>query len=207
MSIPRRIVRISKAYLDQVKGRIDAELTERERSLADSELTALPGDDLEARGRAAAPARASDEAYDNSPDALMRRAEERIAAARHAAESAAELSRALDQASARESAAAARNPDAQAATRGGGSSSAAVESSDPNASDYRILGVPIASDLATVQAAYEKLARRCDPRRFPDGSTEQKEAERILVRVNAAYDALRRRLDPTENRFGKLELE
>jgi curved DNA-binding protein CbpA len=69
------------------------------------------------------------------------------------------------------------------------------------------MGVPVGSDLVTVQAAYEKLARRCDPRRFPDGSTEQKEAELILKRVNAAYEVLKKRLDPTESRFGKLELE
>jgi hypothetical protein len=58
-----------------------------------------------------------------------------------------------------------------------------------------------------VQSEYEKLSRRCDPRRFPEGSDEQKQADLILGRVNASYEALRRRLDPTENRFGKLELE
>jgi len=77
---------------------------------------------------------------------------------------------------------------------------------DPNASDYRVLGVPVGSDLATVQVAYETLSRRCDPTRF-EGSEYKKDAEKILARINTAYDSLRRRLDPTENRFGKLELE
>jgi curved DNA-binding protein CbpA len=70
-----------------------------------------------------------------------------------------------------------------------------------------VLGVPVGSDLGTVQSAFEKLARRCDPRRFPENSREQKDAQRILERVNVAFEALRKRLDPTENRFGKLELE
>ncbi|MBC8103793.1 MAG: J domain-containing protein, partial [Cytophagales bacterium] len=85
--------------------------------------------------------------------------------------------------------------------------SPATVSSDPNASDFRVLGVPVGSDLGTVQSAYEKLALRCDPRRFPDGSQEQKDAQRILERVNVAFESLRKRLDPTENRFGRLELE
>ena len=84
---------------------------------------------------------------------------------------------------------------------------AATEEADPNASDYRVLGVPVGSEFAAVQAAYEKLARRCDPRRFPDGSTEQKEAERILERVNASYELLKKRLDPMQSRFNNLELE
>jgi hypothetical protein len=58
-----------------------------------------------------------------------------------------------------------------------------------------------------VQAAYEELARRCDPRRFPDNSQEQQDAGRILERINASFDALKKRLDPTVTRFDKLELE
>jgi hypothetical protein len=78
---------------------------------------------------------------------------------------------------------------------------------DPNYHDYKLLGVPVGGDLAQVQAAYEKLCARCDPRRYEGNSPEQKQAEQILQRINAAFESLRRRLDPTENRFGKLEIE
>ncbi|GEM_PF-496672 len=209
MSIPERIVRISKAYLNQVKDRIDASLTEQERRMAEDELAdAVEGESRSGpatTGPSSRPAAPRAEEYSTDPEALMRRAEERIAAARRAAESAAELSRALDQAEGRTSGigteSGARRP---AATQ---PPLTPEQENDPNATEYRILGVPIGSDLATVQAAYEKLARRCDPRRFPDNSSEKREAERILVRVNASYETLRKRLDPTENRFGKLELE
>jgi hypothetical protein len=67
--------------------------------------------------------------------------------------------------------------------------------------------VTIGSDHGKVQSAFVKLARRCEPRRFPENSREQNDAQRILERVNVAFEALRKRLDPTENRFGKLELE
>lgn len=212
-NLPNRIIRISKAYIDQVKSRIDAELTDRERDLAEHELNASPGD---AAPASASPAGGAD---DNSPEALMRRAEERIAAARRAAESRAELDRLMDAAAARAAnGGAAGGPDVMpriSPERGDDAvvparpvTAPATEAEvDPNASDYRVLGVAVGSDLATVQAAYEQLSRRCDPNRFPENSSYRKDAEKILSRVNAAYDALRRRLDPTENRFGKLELE
>ena len=187
MSIPERIFRISKAYLNQVRDRIDAELAERELETSLNRDPDLPAQD------------------DASPEAMMRRAEARIAAARRDMErqmgertpgTAAPVTPAAETGVAPASA---TSPTAPAPAKG-------VET-DPNAADFRILGVPVGSDLPTVQAAYERLSRRCDPRRFPEASAEQKEAERILARVNTAYDALRKRLDPTENRFGKLELE
>ena len=113
----------------------------------------------------------------------MRRAEERIRAARAEGAARAEAGR------------------VPGSAYGGATNSA----TDPHAVDYRVLGVPVGSDWASVQSAYEKLARRCDPRRFPEGSAEQKDAQRILERVNVAYEALRKRLDPTESRFAKLE--
>jgi hypothetical protein len=185
LSIPERIFRISKAYLNQVRDRIDAELAERELETSLNRDPDLPAQD------------------DTSPEAMMRRAEARIAAARR------DMERQIGEKTP-ESAVPAPPVEAGAADTRPASSAAAASKTvdtDPNAADFRILGVPIGSDLPTVQSAYEKLSRRCDPRRFPEGSPEQKEAERILARVNIAYDALRKRLDPTENRFGKLELE
>ena len=190
MSIPERVFNLGKTYIHRVKDRIDAELTEREQAM--SELDTRPGDDRPTTRRADT----SESGYDSSPDALMRRAEERIAAARRVADSQADLARALDASRSSDPAPASRSTTTNPATE-----------TDPNASDYRVLGLPVAADLSAVQAAYEMLTRRCDPRRFPDGSQEQKDAERILTRVNTAYEALRKRLDPTENRFGKLEFE
>jgi hypothetical protein len=70
-----------------------------------------------------------------------------------------------------------------------------------------VLGIAPDAGWDDVLGAYEKITRRCDPRRFPDGSAEQKEAGRILERVNTAYDNLRKRLDPTESRFARLEFD
>jgi hypothetical protein len=185
LSIPERLFRISKAYLNQVRDRIDAELAERELEASLDRDPDLPDRD------------------DASPEAMMRRAEARIAAARR------DMERQIGE----------RTPGAapvpappveigaQPATVTAPAAATKTVDTYPNAADFRVLGVPVGSDLPTVQAAYEKLSRRCDPRRFPEGSNEQKEADRILARVNVAYDALRKRLDPTENRFGKLELE
>jgi hypothetical protein len=202
VSIPERILRISKAYLNQVRDRIDTELTDAERELD----AGRPGSvDSTTRRESAAAMSESD------AEAMMRRAEERIAAARRDLEGRTELRRpSADAPTAGTTAATAANGAAAANGNAAGTSSAAnlaARNADPNATDFRVLGVEVGSDLPTVTSAYEKLARRCDPRRFPDGSTEQKEAERILTRVNASYEALRKRLDPTQNRFGKLEFE
>lgn len=176
MSIPERLFKISKAYLGQVRDRIDSELAERE---LEASLREANGPDRD----------------DAGSDAMMRRAEERIAAMRREID-------ARNTASGRGGAASAPAPDAATLAP-----TTATMEADPNAKDFRVMGVPVGSDLSTVEAAYEKLARRCDPRRFPDGSSEQQEAERILAKVNVSYEALKTRLDPMQNRFGKLELE
>jgi hypothetical protein len=203
VSIPNRIFRISKAYLNQVRERIDSELSERELDAGiGGETPASSGSD---RGNRQTEPRSVDPAV-SAADEMMRRAEERIAAARRDMESRGELDTPISPAASSSAA----NPSTSSSSTSSASTSAsasAAASSDPNASDYRVLGVPIGSDLGTVQSAFEKLAQRCDPRRFPENSREQKDAQRILERVNVAFEALRKRLDPTENRFGKLELE
>ena len=196
-NIPDRLYKISKSYLDQVRDRIDSELTQREHAVAEQELRSR-GEDASLPPFAALSNGGPNEF--SAADDMMRRAEERIAAARREREAREGLSGI--------SGSSAGSPSSSPTTTSTPSAAAPnVVSDDPNASDYRVLGVPVGSDLATVLSAYEKLSRRCDPRRFPDGSTEQSEAARILVRVNASYESLRKRLDPTENRFGKLELE
>jgi hypothetical protein len=74
-------------------------------------------------------------------------------------------------------------------------------------SDLRVLGLPENADWDDIQAAYERLTLRSDPRRFPDGSSSQHEARRITERIHAAYERLRDRYDPTESRFAKLEFD
>jgi hypothetical protein len=188
VGIPDRLYRISKAYLGQVRDRIDAGIDRLDDRLADAQREL----DDENYGGASVPSR-----EDSSPEAMMRRAEARIAAARRELESRGDLR-------GETTAPAVTLPgDAPAATP----VAAPTATDDPNATDFRLLGVPVGSDLAAVTAAYEKLAWRCDPRRFPEGSPEQAEAAKILEKVNASYETLRRRLDPTESRFGKLELE
>ncbi|MDX1933083.1 MAG: hypothetical protein SFU56_10800 [Capsulimonadales bacterium] len=178
MSIPNRIWNIGKAYLNQVRDRIDDALAEKELDMATSEAGKPPMDDA-------------------SPDAIMERAQLRIDAARRELE-------------ARQGRAPVEEPlldNSSASTTSANKTPHTLPEQDPNARDYKILGLPVGSDLAAVVTKYEELVNRCDPRRFPDGSDDQETAKVILARVNSAYDALRKRLDPTENRFAKLELE
>ena len=72
---------------------------------------------------------------------------------------------------------------------------------------YKVLGLEDGADFAAVQSTYNKLAARCDPTRFPEGTEDRKMAEGIKSRVDAAYQALRDALDSTAGRFDKLELE
>jgi hypothetical protein len=171
MSIPDRIVKISKTYMGQVRDRIDGALSEREDALRE-----LEGD---ADTRSVRPS-----SMDKADD-IMRRAEEKVAAARREMDASRELR------SASSSVAPAVMPTPSASTE--------------EASHYKVLGIPPGSDYSSVQSAYEKLSRRLDSTRF-DSETDRAEAARILERVNAAYEALRSQLDPTTNRFGKLEL-
>ena len=178
-NIPTRIYRIAKAYLNQTRERIealDAELAEEElKTAADTPLSAAQGD-----AGTGAPRTTAYDRNDTSPEGMMQRAEARIRAAGRETAAREEM--------------ASKKPGEGAATN-----------TDPNLADYVVLGITPGADWSAVQSAYEKLSRRCDPRRFPDGSQEQKDAQRILERVNVAHEALRKRLDPTESRFGKLE--
>jgi hypothetical protein len=74
------------------------------------------------------------------------------------------------------------------------------------AADYRMLGLRPDAALEQVEAAWRELARRADPKRFPEGSDEEKRAADILKRINGAYARIREYVNPTEGRFGRLEL-
>ncbi len=169
MSIPDRIVKISKTYMGQVRDRIDGALSEREDALRELE------------GDADRPTRPS--SLDKADD-IMRRAEEKVAAARREMDASREL-----------------RPVSSATPTVMPTPSASVE----EALHYKVLGIPPGSDYSAVQSAYEKLVKRLDTTRF-ENETDKAEAARILERVNVAYESLRNQLDPTTNRFGKLEL-
>jgi hypothetical protein len=176
MSIPDRIGRLGKAYVGAIKEKIESELSEREAAVDE-----LDGGASSRRGKAVPPPPASEL---SDLDSLMRRAEEKIAAARQGLEAREELSP-------------------------GGRTPAppvSVPDATPLAADYRVLGLAVGASLSEVQASYDDLTRRSDPKRFPEGSSEQAQARRILERVNLAYDNIRRENNPTEDRFAKLEL-
>ena len=86
-------------------------------------------------------------------------------------------------------------------------SAAQTAQPDPLAYHYKLLGVESGSDFATVQAAYNNLAARCDVSRFPAGSLEAQQAEQIRQRLDASYKALRDALDMTARRFDLLEFD
>ena len=184
MSIPDRIGRLGKAYVGAIKDKIESELGERESAL--SELDSSPGDRLpaSASGRRVPPPPPSEL---SDVDSLMRRAEEKIASARRELESRQEL-------------------PSSATTASASAPVSLPVDTNPLAADYRVLNLSPGASLGEVQAAYEDLLRRSDPKRFPEGSNEQAQARRILERVNLAYDNLRREKNPTEDRFAKLEL-
>jgi DnaJ domain len=181
MGIPERLYNIGKGYVGQIRDRIDDELTDRERAVA--ELSGEAGAD-------APPAVGSD------PDALFARAEAKIAAARQSLAAQKEITP--------PSANTTVSTDAEARLRADLRTEGATREAK-HLEDYVILGVPAGSDLSTIESRYEELIRRCNPDRFPKNSDEQKKAQEILDRVNAAHDSLKKQLDPTQNRFDKLE--
>ena len=77
---------------------------------------------------------------------------------------------------------------------------------DPIQTAYRVIGVPVGSDMATVDAAVAKLRERAAPERFAEGSQERDDAARIQGRVDNAYAVLQDAHGVEKNRFDRLEL-
>lgn len=71
----------------------------------------------------------------------------------------------------------------------------------------QILGVSETATFAEISKAYERLAKRSDPKRFPEGSEVQAQAEQIHRRVSIAYNKLAATFPATEKRFQGLEIE
>lgn len=78
---------------------------------------------------------------------------------------------------------------------------------DPMDYHYRMLGLEPGCGFSDVQNAYNGLAARTDPSRFPAGSQEAGELEDIRQRLEISYRALRDALDSTAHRFGLLEFD
>lgn len=76
---------------------------------------------------------------------------------------------------------------------------------DPLDYHYKLLGLEPGADFASVQIAYNKLAARCDPARFPAGSHEEQQARQIRERLDVSFKQLREVLDLTATRFNLLE--
>lgn len=78
---------------------------------------------------------------------------------------------------------------------------------DPLTPHYRLLGLEPGVDFVAVQVAYQNLVVRCDPSRFPVGTEEAREAEKIRLRLETTYHLLKEALDPISRRFDILELD
>jgi DnaJ-domain-containing protein 1 len=66
----------------------------------------------------------------------------------------------------------------------------------PLAPHFRTLGVPVGSDLATVERAWRRLVLQNHPDRFMHDLAKQKVAAARLREINAAHEALERALQP-----------
>jgi DnaJ-class molecular chaperone len=70
----------------------------------------------------------------------------------------------------------------------------------PLAAHYRTLGVPVGSDLETVERAWRRLVLATHPDRFMHDPARQKEASARLREINAAHEALEAALSPRASR-------
>jgi hypothetical protein len=168
MSVPDRIYRIAKAYLDAARGRLD-------------EIDARATEELE---RALGPGGTVNSAGGDDP---MARAAAKIAAARG------------------EAAARAQMPQRYNFSTPDPSRDAGFET-DPVQTAYRVIGVPVGSDMETIDKAVSRLRERAAPDRFPEGSPEREDAARIQARVDNAYAVLQESMGVPKNRFDRLEL-
>jgi hypothetical protein len=197
MSIPTRLYRIAKYKLGEIKERLDqldeeqarAEeqrlrqaqaRTDARRELDDAMASPLPASAPPASvGPDLSPTRSEPSAIPAQPP-LSRRTPEEIARG----------SRPLPQNA---------PPPANAPQTG------MPQQADPLTYHYKLLGVEPGADFVAVQAAYNKLAARSDPSRFPAGSPEEQEAQGIHKRLDASFETLRDALDPTARRFDLIE--
>ncbi len=77
---------------------------------------------------------------------------------------------------------------------------------DHTAYARQVLGVSPEADFGEVRKAYERLSKRSDPDKFPEGTAEREEASKIHALVSKAYRILSSEVDDTEKRFRTLEI-
>lgn len=70
----------------------------------------------------------------------------------------------------------------------------------------QLLGVGADASFDEIRKTFERLSKRSDPKNFPDGSEEAKQAAEIQKKVNWAFLVLTERMDATEKRFKSLEI-
>lgn len=71
----------------------------------------------------------------------------------------------------------------------------------------KILGVTEATGFSETKKIYERILKRADPTRFPEGSLESAQAATLRRRVEWAYHVISESVDATERRFGSLEID
>lgn len=77
---------------------------------------------------------------------------------------------------------------------------------DKAAHARKLLGVAEDASFDDIRKAFERLTKRSDPKNFPDGSEEAKQAADIQKKVNWAFAILTEGMDATEKRFRSLEI-
>ena len=77
---------------------------------------------------------------------------------------------------------------------------------DREAHARQLLGVAPDAPFDEIRKTFERLTKRSDPKNFPDGSEEAKQASEIQKKVNWAFAVLTEGMDATEKRFKSLEI-
>lgn len=83
---------------------------------------------------------------------------------------------------------------------------APVTPEDKAAHARKLLGVAEDASFDDIRKTFERLTKRSDPKNFPDGSEEAKQAADIQKKVNWAFAVLTEGMDATEKRFRSLEI-
>ncbi|MCE9557810.1 MAG: J domain-containing protein [Armatimonadetes bacterium] len=82
-----------------------------------------------------------------------------------------------------------------------------TEPIDQKAIARRILGVEENASFEEIRKAYERLRKRSDPVKFPEGTEERNLAVQLSQRIETAYRILAKDVPSIEKRFSNLEIE
>ena len=84
---------------------------------------------------------------------------------------------------------------------------AVLAKEDAMAHARNLLGVGDKASFEEIRKSFDKLNKRSDPARFPNGSSERTQAAEIQKRIHWAYQVLTDSMDNIQKRFGSLELD